>query len=315
MFVATFNLSTSIKCVTDFTPRGESEERLHDLVTRFRHQIDEHALSINRAANSRFPRPDTVFNYPHSTQTEDCMFNAIAANRHQRTWYLNAAITNVERGRHVGDFERKFLVEYVGRGGRHANMTLRERRADGTDLYRRDASTLLVLHHGSAKADFFKNTFLEDNVAVIRAVGKARHYSEQVYDALSASSISILVFPLLLNTLPIALFADVSTRTMLLYAIVSDVLTTIPLLVKGIELISIGSRTNVAAITRISSWFNGTLADVAAAEVFVASCKSKQNVLPMGVLFVGISLAFLIAGLAGEVLAREYVAYRRRKVA
>lgn len=193
-------------------------------------------------------------------------------------------------------------------------MILRVNRSDGEDEYRSDASTLLVFHHGPAKPDFFKNTFLEDNVAVIRALDKSRHYSEQVSDALSPSSISILVLPLFLNTLPIALFADVSARTMLMYAILSDVLTTIPLFIKGVELITIGSRSRIAAITRISSGFNGTLADVAAAEVYVASCRSKQSVLPKGIGFVGISLAFLILGLAAEVLAREYVAYRRRKL-
>lgn len=97
MFLATFNHTTSIKCVTDFIPKGKNESLLHDLVTNYRRQIDEHAFDINKEAKSMFLGPDTVFNYPYSTKTEDCQFNAIAANRQKGAWYLNVAITNMHK--------------------------------------------------------------------------------------------------------------------------------------------------------------------------------------------------------------------------
>lgn len=59
-------------------------------------------------------------------------------------------------------------------------------------------------------------------------------------------------------------------------------------------------------MTRMSSSLEGDTSEAAAAEIFAADCQAYEVVRTMGMIYVSISIAFLIAGILREVAAKRY---------
>ncbi|CAN8065485.1 unnamed protein product [Agarophyton chilense] len=307
-----FNRNYSSTCVTNVFPEEQEERAWYDVISAFRSKLNASARLINQQAGAEYPNPDTVYNFPFVTSTETCLINAIGAYRLDDAWYVNVAITNELKSKHLEDHGRLYLIEYMGSNGTHANMTLREP-SNGYQMHS-DASTLHVNDSGSGSPNFFKPTPFTENIALIRALDKVQLYWQQAHDATSLSSIFILFLPLFLNILPIAMFADVTRLSMLFYSLLSDILTTVPLAIKGVELIHIGSTTTVGVVIRMTSFHNGTRPTEAGAEVFLASCQTKAGVYNAGIAFLVIAIAFMVVGLILEVVVRQLVAQRRMKL-
>lgn len=307
-----FGVQPSILCVTDVVPNEKEERDLHDVVREFNRQINRHAGKIAREAKTNFTDADSIFDYPHESQTEMCHVNVLGAYRLRDEWYLNVGITNEKKEKHLGEFKRLYLVEILRHGGGYGYMKLPER--DANHRIRNDTTTIVVGHRSTAEPAVFKAVFLDDNIGVRRALSKAASYTQQTTEALSPSSLAILFFPLWMNLVPIAMLANVGTMKMILYALLSDVLTVLPLGIKGVELISIGSSEYVGSVVRMTSFRNGTRAEAAAAEVYVAQCHVKQNLVAIGGAFVAIALLFLVGGVLAEFIAKGYKERRRKKL-
>lgn len=306
-----------VSCVTDFIESDDNEEtRQYEHIYEIARIIRDNAPRIAKAANTNFSNPDAIFDWPYNTKTEDCTINVLGAYRIQRDWLLNIGITNEKKENYTAEFSRHYINEGIGRDGKVGRMKLFKRpdndAKNQTHVLIEGATTMMVSHNGIAAPAVIKPIPFEENLAVRRALDKADLYSQQVTDATSPSSIAILVLPLFLNLIPIALLADVSTRSTFLYALLSDVLTVIPLSIKGIELISIGSATFIGSVVRISSTSDGSESEAAAAEMYGALCVPKKDVLPTGIVFLTVSLVFLVAGLIGELVAKKYATKRRR---
>ncbi|KAI0567295.1 Esterase PHB depolymerase family [Gracilaria domingensis] len=312
------DLSTS--CITDFAfPNTTDEIRMRDTVERLAQRLYENRQAISDTAKTNFSNPDVIYDWPYVTKTEDCFVNVLGAFRIQQDWRLNIGITNERKDNYTQENRRQFLNENIGRGVRAGRMRLYVRPDDDDEdespnHIKRNGTTMIVTHRGIAAPGVFKNIPLNENLAVIRALDRAELHSQQVNDALSPSSIAILVLPLGLNLIPIALLADVGTKATFIYAMLSDVLTVIPLSIKGIELISIGSNVFYGSVLRMSSSSNGEMPEMAAAEVYVARCSSKHNVLPTGIAFLTLSIVFMIAGLVAEIVAKRYAVRHRRRL-
>ncbi|PXF43110.1 Zinc finger protein OZF [Gracilariopsis chorda] len=261
-----------VSCVTDFIESDDNEEtRQYEHIYEIARIIRDNAPRIAKAANTNFSNPDAIFDWPYNTKTEDCTINVLGAYRIQRDWLLNIGITNEKKENYTAEFSRHYINEGIGRDGKVGRMKLFKRpdndAKNQTHVLIEGATTMMVSHNGIAAPAVIKPIPFEENLAVRRALDKADLYSQQVTDATSPSSIAILVLPLFLNLIPIALLADVSTRSTFLYALLSDVLTVIPLSIKGIELISIGSATFIGSVVRISSTSDGSESEAAAAEI------------------------------------------------
>ncbi|CAN8065483.1 unnamed protein product [Agarophyton chilense] len=310
------NLTTS--CITDFEfVDAASEVKMRHVVEKVDRMVHESAQDIATAAGANFSEPAGIYDWPFKTTTEDCYVNVLGAFRTQQDWYLNIGITNWNQQKHVGEFARRYLNENIGRGVKAGPLKLYTRPKDDAinqTHVQVDATTMAVSHRGTANPAVFKDIPFRENLAVIRALDNAQVYSQQVSDALSPSSVLILVLPLWLNLIPIALLADVGNKATLMYAMLSDVLTVVPLSIKGVELISIGSAVFYGSVLRISSDTNGKQSDMAAAEIYVARCTSKRSVLPTGIAFLTVSIVFMILGLLAELVAKRYAIRHRRRM-
>ncbi|CAN8064317.1 unnamed protein product [Agarophyton chilense] len=279
-----FPVKSRIDCVTDFIADQKDQEELHRIIFKFNKMVMDNAVAIASHAGTNFTDADTIFNYPFETATQTCRVNALGAYRWNNTWYLNVGITNENKEKHLGDFDRFYLVETMSRGGGYGLMRLPLRAPDGAEEETRqfvsNTTTIIVAHRSTAEPAFFKAVFLSENVAVVRATYPLEQLMQQVSDALSPSSITVLFFPLWLNLIPIAMLADVSSATMLIYTLLSDVLTTLPLAIKGVELIWIGSRGSIGTVVRMSSGFSGERAPTAASEVETIQAEGAEGNVP-----------------------------------
>lgn len=116
---------------------------------------------------------------------------------------------------------------------------------------------------------------------------------------MSMSSVASLVLSLSLNLVPIALLANVSTRNVSIYTLMSDVVTVIPLGIKGIEPISMGQQSHRCVVIRFTTASSGELSESPAMVMYTADCGAHDDILPAGI-------AFLVMGIALEFLAKYH---------
>lgn len=265
--------------------------------------------------------PDVSYNYPFRRVAKRCVIHPTGSVRVDGYWYTVAIITNAPIQENLPLLHRQYLGEYirVDDDGNLQNLRMickkyDPNQANFTKLEKRqDTTTLFARLRGQANPSTFATLYPEKNPALRSALDKADLSIQQASDALAPSNLALLLLPVALNLVPIALLAKVTTRKMLLYTLLSDVLTVIPLAIKGVELIWIGSQHHRAIAVKMTGALNGTLAESAAAEMWASECTSNSNVQPVGIVFLTLAVVFMIAGIGLEFWARNFVHRRAER--
>lgn len=314
-----YDLNDTTNCVTDFRPNEKEDIEIHYAVHTTQQFVKNNAKLIANASSGgidndklNFSEPDTVFDWAYNTGTEECRVNVLGGYRVRKNWFVTLSITNRPQEEHLAAQKRHFMVESVGFNGTFDNEIMMRVRTESGTTPEIATTSMMVTFRDVAAPAVIKAIPLEENLAVLYALETAQFYSKQVIDATSPSSIAILILPLGLNFVPIALFADVSTKWMLMYAFLSDILTVIPLSIKGVELILIGTTKHFGTSVRMLSGVSGMKEEKVMCEMYVAECTSTRSVLPTGIAFLVISLVVLVIGLVAEVKARRYMMKARR---
>lgn len=267
--------------------------------------------AIQQQVIGNFSNPDFVYAFTYRTVTQTCILHSVGAIRVDEKWYTNTQITNLPRHHSPRLFSRQYITEFIRTENGVLTDPLRVsipvRNEDGEErIVRDDTTTYITSVRGEGNPAFVGRLYPAENPAVLEALDSAGFYVQQAKDALAPSNAAILVLPLGLNLVPIALLADVDTITMLFYALLSDILTVIPLFIKGVELILISRQRHFSATTRITSPVNASASRSAVSEVWTAECRAKDDFLRPGVLFVVLAMVFMVGGIAAEVVARRY---------
>lgn len=312
-------------CITDVmgtdlnqtNPSPYTEDDLYNALYSTGKILDAHRRSIANSAIDNFTNPDFPWNYELETPSQKCTLNPALAYRIGDTWVMGFQFTNEARTAQLPNFGRQTLNEFPylldGKLAGPFPMCLPVRPKNGTvQVIRNDSTTMLASFRGTRNPSFIARLFIEDNPAVLRAIDQTDLFVQQAEDALTPSNIAILVLPLVLNLIPIALLANVDTLSMLLYTVMSDVLTVIPLGIKGLELVIIGLQRQRSVFVRMTGEVNGSRPEIVAAELHAAECRAHDDVLPAGIAFLVLSLIFLVGGVAAEFIARAYTAKKRK---
>lgn len=285
---------------------------LFQAVTRHSDLVNQTAARAAFAAgvSSNWTNPSRAREFVHEVRSQICNYDYTAFVKLDGKWFLAERITNEQRNVVLDVGKRNFLYEYIRPGDQPHPMELRNFQ---TDVVQEDASTVLGLFMGIVTGSAFSVIFPTDNLAVEDAIHLGEHQTQQADDATTPSNIAILAFPLVMNVVPVALIADVNTFGMLVYTILTDILTAVPLAIKGVEVLLVGRRYNDAAVTRIT----GANADpdpsdrtVKAAEVWVAECHAKGSLTAKGVILLLVAVAFMVGGVIAEFWARRWVIRR-----
>ena len=242
---------------------------------------------------------------------QKCTVDNIVAIRFDGKWYLEGMVTNDELDRKLEAFQRQYLAEIIRAAStsfmdsslklavyvRNTTEHITFDRLNGT-------TTVLSSWTGSPQPDTFGTGAWKN--AVMKALEQGDLQAQQIEDVLQPSNLAILILPLIMNFVPAALIGEVNAFGMWMYILLTDVLTAIPLAIKGVEVIAGAKSESAEAYTR----FTGVPNDDAVAEVFVAECQLGNSLLATGVAFLTVALSLMIAGIALEIISRWY---RRRK--
>lgn len=263
--------------------------------------------------------PDVNIHYLYNTTSKRCMINHVGGMRVGEKWYIFTTVTNKPRRKSVPLFHRQWLTEYI-----HAypnasalaaplQCSVPQRPPDSAPpdtphILINDSTTILGSSGGFAGPYAFNSMYPEENPALISAMDQSDLSIQQADDALAPSSLAILLLPLAMNVIPLALISEAATtRATLLYALLTDVATVVPLSIKGVELVVIGHQRHRAIVMRLTAAVNGEMSESAAMELWGAQCRADGDILPAGIGFIVVALVFLLLGIVLELYARAYI--------
>lgn len=262
-------------------------------------------------------QPDTNFNYRYNISSKQCVMNHAVGFRVGSKWFLGTSITNPGRTHNARLFERQWLTEYIHTAPDDTNTALKfsarvRPPGDEPHVVRTNTTTTLTSGRGAVGPFAFRHAYPSQNEVLAASLEKSDLSIQQADDALTPSSLSILLLPLGLNLIPVALLAPVDTVTMLMYMVMSDVITTIPLAIKGVELIFIGRERHVSTAVQFTASVSGELSQTASMQIWSAECMARENVTRVGIAFVVLAAIFIAMGISLELIAKSYVDRHRR---
>ena len=280
---------------------------------KFRSNMKGNAMKF--AAAVGFSNFTEIFSNPTHEITfsagEKCILQTIGAVRFDDVWHLQAKFSIAIADQKPGG-ERRTIREFpTVRNGRFASPKKMCMQVNNNTDERKLGTTELrfsqLLQGGETSPSMFGAVLMEENPSIIESMEKLDKFVQQANDALAISNIAILVLPLLLNLVPIALLSSVTTSFMLFYTVLTDILTVIPLGIKGAELISIGSSAHRSVAVRLSSSVALPRSKSAGAVLWASECFAPSNVRSWGVFFLTLSLVFMVVGIVLEFLAQAYM--------
>lgn len=276
--------------------------------------------------------PHYQFRYNHTLFR--CSVVQAAGFRIRGEWASMASVTEYGVKMYKSDPGRRYLVEFLRPPARPegpvGNFRLRlpscRSGVNATDVRNRacdtrskvprtiipDTTTSLEEWRGIPAASIFRQVMpYSENPAVRSALGNARDWEQQALDSTSASNIAIMVLSATLTLVPLAAFEDVSLLATVVYAMFTDVLSCMPLAVKGVELIALSKRKQTAA----ESWIYGmeTEKDIGIVETWAAECIPINSMYTAGLLFLFAALAAICIGIGLEIAVRSRLLLRNKR--
>lgn len=270
---------------------------------------------------------NSLINFETADKVHTCEIRPRVGFRINGTWCIPSALTNADRGLFKSERERLYFAEYLTIDDQdvvracpfHMNVGFNANTSqywEGSAPVPADPNAtitvkgILSVWGGRPSSFQFGTKQVYQNLALIAALEKSKAQTQQSHDSRTPSNIAILAFPILLAALPLALFADVSNRLTVYYTIFTDILTVMPLLIKGIELLNFGVRSEFATRTLVRGKFEkeGTVI----AETWGVQCKTDTALVWFGVAFIVVAILAMVLGIFLELFARERLQRKKR---
>lgn len=175
----------------------------------------------------------------------------------------------------------------------------------------KNGTGILKTHRGSMPWPHYRTGHLQHCLAILQELQNGDFERNMAEDSDSFSSLSILLLAILLSLVPIAVFQDARVIAVVLYAAVTNVLSVLPISIKGIELAVYGSRRHYAFSSNMHGMNSGSLSSVA--ETFAAGCRMIPSVRQKGIGLLAFACAAMVLGIALEIISRRYVGKFRRE--
>lgn len=240
-----------------------------------------------------------------------CNILQVFSINHNGQWLVRAEVTNLSKSNtEYTRLMRGYLSEYlmlingqITRLGVDVHGCAENKRAKGDRQLILSSST-----KGWPESEAVRR---EDTTSTRNALeyGKVEKLKVQESDSLSVAALPLM--PAVLSLFPLALFQDASLPASLAYAVATDVLSVLPLAIKGVELLIFGSRKHYAQVTDLSGVSHTRTASFVS--TWVSECGMKPYIWRRGMAFVMAAVAQMTFGAALEVLSRRALS-RKKKV-
>ncbi len=203
------------------------------------------------------------------------------AYRIKGRWRLALDITNENPNKKLPDWKRAYYQEtlYLSDSGNVRSYPVNiPKCVDNKRKPGKPGFAFVSIWGGTPKWSAFLTDDIEDNPAlkqVLHSLNDNDYVKGQVEESYRLSSIAILVLPSIFVLVPVNLFQFVGNTCTILYIILTDVVSVVPIAIKGIELLTFHQRKHY---TTISYVYGNTKSPVMAAETWVSSCQLSDSV-------------------------------------
>lgn len=291
------------------TYNAPSEGDVYQWVVQHAELIEDKAEAAADRARVNWTEAYRGTKFEYNSKTQKCDYNYMGFFKHAGNWFIAERITNSDKRYVAQTNTREYLFEYIRPEG---VLTLSLKDNSTSDLVRKNGTTAFMVVGGADVPSAFGDLKGSDNPAVAEALRKGDHNAQQADDATTPSNIAILAFPLVMNIVPVALIADVNSIGMLVYTLLTDVLTAVPLAIKGVEVFGIGTIAQTTAISRISGANIGMVNETTGIphdkvmELWVAKCRAEESLRSTGIILLTVALLFMVGGIIAEFVAKQW---------
>lgn len=230
---------------------------------------------------------------------QKCSIDSILAHRRERIWYLRAVVTNAPIRKTKKDYTRHYMQEFVPREGSTA-LQMPMFNINETDVI--ENATTIVAKFGGSGLSVWSESIDDPQSALHHAYRDNLVAVDLASDAITPSNIAILALPMAMNIIPFSFVSEVSALNMFIYVIVTDVFSTFPFLIKGVELIR-SSRPQKEVFYAFFSG-NETLGTM---ESWIVQCTGRERFRLVGISFVSIAISAIVIGISLELWAKRYL--------
>lgn len=302
-------------CVSSSAHQGRKPKYppdvLYDAMLKINLAIEQVGSKVVEKAMGNFTNALSSHSWRYSRgDFERCTVQKMLGVRYQlpngrNQWYLLSGITNSPPSTDKSDWDRQFVNEFVGVDADRdfidsLSQNLRRFKAPH-DSNRTKFATSFELWGGRVGLSAIFNMVIEDVPALIQSLDSSSLDANQAIDATTTSNIAILALPMALNVIPVSLLSDISALGIIAYTIISDVLTTVPFIIKGFELLAMSYRRHLFEET----WFTGRKHDKwIIAETWASQCRLRR-VRRLGISFILVGFAILVIGVLLEIWAHR----------
>lgn len=294
--------------------RGKSKLSDSDVYHRLQRQgmaVDGVVREVERRTVRNFTTAIFPRSFTYEKRLQKCVVERatalrVLAKNSTPLWFVLTGITNANVTTDLADWKRVYVNEYVGVDAKGdfrdpLPQFVRPAGAGGESQPRKDFATTMEMWGGRVGLSGIYNMVVDSTPALVRALEKGDTDVNQATDALTPSNIAILALPMVLNIVPISFITDVGNFGILIYTLVTDMLTVVPFIIKGFELIAMGNRRQIVEET----WFAGRKTDVfVVLETWAAECRIIR-VHGKGVIFVIVGFVVLVFGILAEIQAKR----------
>ena len=235
--------------------------------------------------------------------------------RNGMEWNLDAAFTNYDSEEELPNFERWYggeLIEFKGSEvHKSRRRSLKSCTLSGKENPIKNGTFGTEVWEGRPSSHVFITERTEDNKGIQKALDVSNLRAELVVESRLASSIAVLFLPSVLALFPVSLFQEVSLATGFVYSLATDILSIVPVVIKGIELIYFGSKKQWAIYTR---FYGGADLDQPASAIhWISYCAMKPQILVQGIMYLIVGLSLMGVGIALEFLAARRLQFLKTK--
>lgn len=119
------------------------------------------------------------------------------------------------------------------------------------------------------------------------------------------------MFPLVTSLLPLALFADASDKLLLVYMILTDFLSVLPVAIKGVEMLQAASTVSISTETLVRGDIRNRGSTVVA-RTFSGRCELARKPTAVGASFLSLAIFVMLGGVALEFIVKAEVEKNKR---
>lgn len=260
------------------------------------------SLSLLLRKKFKWPNMYPLSGFALKSDKYSCDTEYIPAYRWNGKWYVTHSVTNLPINIRARDWHRNYTVEHIA-----VDLTALHLVHENFKHKLSNASTFMTSWGGNAIPSAVRYPSSTHEYVLGSAIEKLLQIYDKASQVIDPANIAILALPMTMSLVPAAYIIDINMRGMILFGFFTDVISAMPFLLKGVDLINSNSPVDFTSVKYIG---NETLGMI---EVLAASCSTVAPHARIGRMFIVTAIIMMVVGLVLEIIAKRAMRERRKE--